>query len=366
MPPPFCRAEFATLASNPVPVSARVIRAGFSHELLTLRFRDRDLSSSNYRSGIPVLVEWGIFPRYRERFVGYVHHVTSTAERREAGPPEIEVVAVGATSVMRNEQARNWGATRTDLVVSEIARQHRLGANVDTTPVVHAGLMQTADVSAWKFLIELAKSEGYFLSATMTQINLWNLEQRAARIFDYAPILGRAQIEKFKPTIGETNPSGDESAVASAYAIDGAGVSGFSTTTSPVKTLDSALRPAPRFIRTITGTALAGAADAKQAVEQDARKHRRIYKAKADVVAFPRLRAADPLIIEGHGERQSGVWVVDEVEFSLDASKITSKVKLSRSVAADTGHRPSHPGGTAPSRRRPSPTLVRGQWVDRS
>lgn len=363
---PFCNAEFATLGSKPVPKYLRVIRAGFSHEIVVLRFRDRDLSAANYKTGMPISVEWGVFPRYREKFVGYVHHVEPVIESRMGTPPEIELVAVGPTWAIRNERPNYWGHTRSNLVVSQTAQRHRLGSDTDTSPVVRPGLMQPAK-SGWGFLIDLAKEDGYFISATGTTINFWDHEKRLQKLRPYAPIFHRGQVSRFMPVTGETNPTGDEAAEMTAYALGSRGLTGFSEATrSGTKSLDAAWRPLPQYSRMEEGAVLANAREAKQHIEAVKRRTARVYKAKAETAAFPPLQAGDPVIFEGYGNRQSGEWVADRVEFTLTTEKITSHLELSRSLVADDGRRPRFPGAKSPARRKSGAALIRGVWVDRS
>lgn len=364
MPRPFCSAEFATLGSNPVPKHVRVIRTSFSHELLVMKFRDRDLSAANYKTGMPLAVQWGVHPKYREEFIGYVHHVVPSVENRSWDPPEIEVVAVGPTSAIRNEMPRNWGATRSDLVVEQIARDHRLGASVDRSPIVRPSLMQPAK-SGWSFLIDLAKEDGYFLSATGTVVNLWDLETRLRALKDYAPVFHRSGVAKFEPLTGETNPTGNEATEMTAYALGGGGVAGFSENArSGTKALSDFLKPTAQYGSVVTGP-LDSALDARKHVEAAKRRTSRIYQATTRLPAFPPLRPGDPVVFEGYGARQSGMWVTDSVEFTLTSESISSQAEVSRSISTDDGRRPRFPGARAPQRRTSQYALVRGVWTDR-
>lgn len=367
MPRPFCSVSFASLGSNPVPQYLRVIRAGFSHELIVLRFRDRDLSAANYKTGMPIQVRWGTFPRYREEFVGYVHHVEPVIENTSNRPPEIELVAVGPTWAIRNERPNYWGDTRANLVVSQTAQAHRLGFDTDTSPIVRAGLMQPAK-SGWGFLIDLAKEDGYFLSAVGTTINFWDHEKRMKTMLDHAPVFNRRAVSRFMPVTGEVNPTDDEAAEMTAYALgDGGGLTGFSEgAKTGTKSLDAQWEPQPQYARVQSGAVLSNAYEARQHVEAVKRRTKRVYKAKAEPPAFPPLQAGDPVIFEGYGKRQSGAWVADRVEFTLTTDQITSKVDVSRSLVSDDGRRPRFPGAKSPVRRKSAAALVRGQWVDRS
>lgn len=364
MPQPFCSVTFPTLKSAPTLTSARVIRAAFAHEMVVLRFRDRDLSSANYKSDVPLQLSWGYFPHHREEFYGYVHHVRPSVERT-GGAPEIELVAVGATRVLRNELPRNWGSTRADLVVAQLATAARLGADVDASPVVRKNLMQPAE-SGWEFLRDLAEEDGYFLSSSGTLVHFWDLDARISKLKPHAPIFTPKRVEKFQPISGETNPSGREAASGEAYALDlsGKGAAYSDNFSSGTKALSDALKPSRRFSRVAAGVVLEDAQAAKTHLAATERRNKRVYQAEAKGGAHPPLRAGDPVVFDGYGARHSGFWVTDSVEFSLESTKITAKMKVSRAEAADDGARPTSPGTKSPARKKSAPRLVAGVWVN--
>lgn len=363
MPRPFCSVSFPTLRTSPVPKHVRVIRAAGSHELLVMRFRDRDLSAANYRSDVPLHVSWGFFPHQREDFVGYIHHSRPTVEH-SGTLPEIEVVAVGPTRVLRNEVPKNWGATRADIVVSQLATANRLAHDVDASPVVRKNLMQPAE-SGWEFLRDLAEADGYFLAASGILIHFWDLDKRLPKLRPHAPVFTRKNTARFRPLDGETNPTDREASSGTAYALDLAGKgSAYSTSfATGTSSLDAALKPGTHFSRVAAGAVLTDARDAKMHLESEARRNKRMFQAEADVTPFPPLRPGDPVVFHDYGARHSGYWMVDRVEFELSGEKITSKVSVSRAEARDDGRRPALPATRSPHRKRPTARLVAGAWV---
>lgn len=378
MPRPFCRANFATLRDTPELVSARVIRSWFSHEIMILRFRDRNLSAKNYRSGTPIEVQWGVFPRYREEFVGYVHHVKDEA-RVEPGAlhiPVVEVVAVGATRVLRDERPKNWGDIRLDMAAAQMARTARLQIDADPTERIHEPLMQPAE-SQWAFLASSSSKEGYMLSAQGTRVLLWNLERRLPKMIPYAPLFrrDRGEVHDFQPLSGESNPSDNEAADRAAFSMSlhGGGQGRFSGRASggatsslrATQSLSAQLDPDSQFYATTTGEVLGSSFDVRQELSTVRRRTERVYHAKATLAPFPPLRPGDPVVLTGYGERQSGVWVTDDVVFRLDGEKIAMQVELSRAEARDNGQRPRVPYGKSPYRRRAESRLVDNRWVAR-
>lgn len=377
MPPPFCRVDFGLLGDTPDPVHARVIRRAFSHEICIVQFRDRNMSAKTFRSDMPIRVTWGLHPRYREEFVGYVHHVRNDVryEKGSSRLPVIEAVCVGATRVLRDESPRNWGRTRSDLVAGELTRSFRLGIDADRSTTVHDGLMQSAQ-SGWAFLISLAQSEGFHLSATKTRVHFWDLGRHLTRTVNFAPVFdnNRGEIERFQPISGEMNPTDDEAREQTVYALGLTGtggnfsgrMSGYSDRYIPVtQSLTANLRPVAKYARVVDQTPATTAVDARHAAEALARKSDRVYHAKASLAAFPPLRPGDPLVLDNYGVRQSGVWVTDAVEFTLSKERLTAQVEISRALAEDDGFRPRTPRGKSPDRRPVSSALVNGAWVDR-
>ena len=376
MRPPFASVEFATLGSTPDPVQIRVIRRSFSHEIVILRFKDRDLSAKIYQSDEPVRLTWGIWPKFREEFVGYVHHVIPDVDRHESFYPTIEATCVGATRILRDEAPRNWGTNTSSRVVRQAAQDVGLAADVDTTKEVYDDLMQPSE-STWAFLISLAEREGYHLSANKTKIHFWNYAQKIARIADQAQVFDHRQNEvgRFRAVSGETTPTGDEARRYREFALSLSGKqgnfsgdpSGFSDQfAAPGTSRSTAVLPDPKYNRVISDEPADTAEDARLSIQANARRSARVYRATAELAPVPSLRPADAVVFENYGERQSGVWVLDEVEFLLTKGSITSTAEVSRAITRDDGFRPSAPGAQSPFRRPVVPSLVGGVWVDRS
>lgn len=375
---PFCRVEFATLAESPDLISARIIRAAYSHEIVILRFKSRNLSSRNFRSDIPVTLTWGFYPRYREEFVGYVHHVDDEIRQEQGSPtmPSIDVVAVGATRPLRNERPRNWGTTRLSNVVETAALEARLGYDVDPSTQVYETLMQSSQ-SLWSFLVEHAQQEGMLLGAQGTRVFLWDMDERMPVLKKHAPVFSYRSndVRSFEPVLGEMNPSENEAATREAYALSLSGgergrfsgtMSGFSTGIDAYgQSLSGFLNPEPKFGSVRAGEVLSSPSDVREELSVTQKRTERIYQAKIDLMAWPPLRPGDPMVIDGYGSRQSGYWITDRIEFKLNTEKITTNAEVSRRESRDTGERPGAPGTKSPYRRRVRFRLVGGRWVDR-
>lgn len=376
MRPPFASVEFALLGTTPDPVQIRVIRRSFSHEMVILRFKERDLSSKIYQSDMPVRVTWGLWPKFREEFVGYVHHVVPDVERKRDFYPTIEATCVGATRVLRDEYPRNWGTTISSRVATQAAEQVGLGADVDLTEEIYESLMQPSQ-STWAFLISLADREGYHLSATKTRIHFWNYARRIAQMMNHAMVFDHEQNEvgRFRAVSGETTPTDDEARWQEEYALSLAGSGGnFSGRTSayadrfasPGSSRRASLFPEPKYARVLSDDPAGSAEDARLSIQASARRSERVYRATAEIAPYPPVRPGDAIVFENYGERQSGVWVVDAADFLLDKGDMTTTVEISRAIARDDGFRPAFPGSRPPQRRPVSSALVKGVWVDRT
>ena len=372
MPRPFCSVDFATLGERPTPVRAKIIRAGGFHEIAIIRFTDRNLSSKNYRTDLPIRVRWGLQASHREEFVGYVHHIESDVEREKDRPemPVIEVTAIGPTRALRSEEPRNWGATRSDFVVRELTRSRRLGYDVDISPIAREALMQPAE-SSWAFLRKLAEEEGFFLSAQGTRVLFWDMDKRLPKMRPHAPVFTRSAgtVQRFQPVVGELDAQEEGGAAErTAFSLSEDGkVSAYSDRFTPIgRSLSSSWEPPARFRQTRSGVVLDSANEARDHLASVGRKSGRIYRATANLAPHPALRPGDPVVLLGYGERHSGYWIADRVEFDLTGEGLTSKVSLSRSLVKDDGRRPRVPGTRMPGRPRIRPLLVNNVWVDRS
>lgn len=370
---PFCSVSFSGTDAHDVPVHrASFYRESFAHEVGVVEVLDGLIASRVYESGTPVVVVWGVRPRFREVLYGYVHSsrpkVAMDSDNRRV--PHVAITVVGATRVVRDEVPRNWGRTTLSGVVQTMARENRLGNRVDVSTVRHDSLMQPAQ-SGWSFIREMAEEEGFMLVPDGTVINFWDIETRTRQLREHAPIFahGDKTVESFEPFASETNATDREAAKRVAYGLDLSGnlVGASDRSVSYGSSLAVERRPRPRFVEVNRGTPLEDLADTREQLNTRRRQHGRVYQAEAKISApFPVNRPGDPVIFEGYGRRHSGLWTTDRVEFNLSTSGIRSTVLVSRAESLDDGFRPRFPASRPVARKVARAVLAGGTWIDRT
>lgn len=363
MPRPFAEIRLPTLRSVIQPYSVDVVRESFSHEIMVFTYYSADFSAARITTDVPVLLSWGVHPKHREVFIGYVNHVgvdtdSSSRSRKEL----VEVVCVGATRVLRDKYSRSWGPTRLDLLAMKIAQSAQLEADVDGSVIPHASLMQH-DQSNWAFLVQTAHADGMHISATGTRVHVWNLGARFAELLRVAPVFDRDRkgIFAFESLAGSSVP-GSEASRKEAYGLVNGRLEAYASYPEIAQSIYGDLREPGRQTDVVQGN-FGSAQEMLNHLEARRRDEGRIFKAKASLSSYPPLRAADVVVLLNNGSRYSGPWVVDKVSFGIRGQKLKMDVELSRESRSDSMLRPQVPFGATSLRRPVSARIAGHKWV---
>jgi hypothetical protein len=302
----------------------------YGHETLTMYLENWGVDYKQIEVHAPVkaIVQ---SPLGRKEFTGYVHTVTP-----ELSPTKnfVEVVAFGASVVMKQASQKVWTKVTADQVVTEIAKKHNFSYHSTPHPRVYDHLAQTGETD-WEFICKLAYKSGHTLRAEGTALYFdpfykdFNDFKASAPEFVMreANHPNGSSLYSFYPTIGEALVF--DGAMKAATAVGGVdlGSSNPLVVTNPNR--PNTTRGTSRtesYDRFHTKAVVPDATVAiHEAIAADERA-RYPYRGTAVVIGDARLKPDMPVFLNGIGDDYSGLWTVLETTHHIEAMKFTTEI----------------------------------------
>ena len=336
-------------------------RASFAHEVGV--FRVHSDYAAKYPTGAPVRAVWGAFPNARDTFFGYVHHDEPRADKGDqARRPETDIVCVGATGVLGEDDSRSWLNTRFDLMVQEIAEANQLLFTSHRNDHVISNAVQAAE-SSWKFLSRRAKAEGRVLFGVGSTVASLDRSVVLNERGPHAVPIDRSEATSIQGVVGELDVAGREAVTHEAYAL---GDRGLVAATSRSRSTNRAYQPEPREKRIVTGIVADGAGELEHAMETRDRDGRMLHEMTITVGGV-RVGLMPTAVVElrNFGRRYDGYWSVDKIRFRVqpttESSTELTLMKAPVNPRANARRRGTSVSRTGISRR--AMRLVGERWV---
>ena len=313
--------------------SANLHQKRYHHELLTLNFKDWGLEYDVIRPGFPVQAT--IYGNNEKRdFYGYIHHINVN---RTPGNNFSEVVVIGASFAMKQQQQAIYKNVTADDVIKQIAAKYNFAVYAVNHPRVYPQVAQ-AGHSDWEIMVRLAKQCGYTLRTQNTELYFQPIMQDFTKYRSEAPKFEMRQandpqgssIYSFKPIIGESIQY--EDATKAAVAIGGVDIINKApiSLTQQIRSAKTRTKTQIEFFDRFA-TEVVATDSAVAGYEAEAAENRNYfpYRATVEVIGHPNLRPDMPVFLDGISEPYSGYWVVLEavhciVEEELNRQKYTT------------------------------------------
>jgi len=302
----------------------------YEHEQISMYVKNWGLDYSRVQPGTPISVTIKTTSGSRE-FQGYVHAVTPDLS---AGKHFVQLVALGASYVMKQANQRVWTNVTADQAVAEIAKSHGFAYSAMPHPRVYSHLVQ-AGISDWAFLVNLAKECGYTLRAENTTLHFdeidndykTNVVSARRAILRDANNPNGMNMFKFTPEISETADHGG--AVKAATAVGGVSLesaSGIVQTNQSRPKTTRVNSKAELFDRFNTKAVIPNSNVANSvAIAADARA-KYPYRGKATLLGDATLRPDLPIYLDGIGRDYSGYWTILGTEHIFEEYLYTTEV----------------------------------------
>lgn len=286
-----------------------------------MQFRDWDVPYEAVESGSPIQVNLSNLGESRD-FYGYIDHINV---ERDTGTAITEVVAIGASYVMKNESQTVYKGLSADAVIQQIAAKHNFVAFTVPHPRVYPQISQTGHTD-WEMCVRLAKQSGYSLRTENTELYfqpmLYEYTQKRSQAITltmrnpYDP--SGSDLYSFYPAIGENLDHDGEQKSAIA-------VSGLDTLTKTPMAVTKQTRNkttkskfAPEFFDKFHTHVVADNPEVAS-YEAEAADNRTMfpYRATATVRGRVALRPDLPVYIKGVGNQYDGYWIILGTEHKI-------------------------------------------------
>ncbi len=298
--------------------SATLKQNRYSHEIMTITFRDWDLPYESVEPNSPVNVTmYG--PNKKRQFYGYVHHI---APEQTPGKNFLTVVLIGASFLMKKQSQKIYKNATADRVVREIAKKHGFVCYSVPHARVFPQISQTGH-SDWEFMVRLAKQCGYTLRATNTELYFQPILEDYTKYRAEAPIfvkkptssLDGTTIYSFNPIIGETIEFDDaKKAAISVSGVDALTSNQVSYTKQKANKKTRKKKKEDTLDHFDTLSVVPGLEAAKFEAEAAESRNAFPYRATVEVIGDPTLRPDLPVYLDGLGKTYSGFWIVLSTE----------------------------------------------------
>lgn len=297
----------------------------YQHEVATIKFRDWDINYDVVSSGSPITFVLSNGRKSR-KFYGYVHHVNI---ERTPDTFLTEVVAVGASMVMKNESQQIYKGLSADAIIKKIAKRNNFVCFAVPHPRIYPQVSQAGHTD-WELMVRLAKQSGYSLRAENTELYFQPMmyeftnKRQEANLFTMreANNPSGSTIYSFDSVIGESLPQDEETKAAVAVSgLDALSVSPV-TVTQQKRSPKTKFKSSPEFFdKYATDVVSPDPTVAKY--EAEAAESRTIfpYRARVEVIGTPDLRPDAPVYLDGLGNYYSGYWTVLGTEHRINETE---------------------------------------------
>lgn len=323
--------------------------APYAHDMAHLVLTGiQDIDTMTWTSGTPVHVQWGRYPSQITNFYGYMVATNRHWQQGDRTPfplRKMEVVCIGASVKLRDSFRGSFSNETGSSIAAQVAQSYNLSVVASRTTYAWPA-KNSVGLSAWAFLAELAKADGCILACNGTTLRytepLATLQSgntevpvfyekdsgQAMTLLEFhtdntsiSAAEGRRQLQRVMTSIGSSGES-------------------ISVTGVPV-TAGLASRPAAAFFVEHPSTiSVVDQANAEAVLAGLGETNRFPIRAHAQLTGNVNVVQESPVVVEGLGPRDSGIWQVLTAKHRIRKNNYAVECELGRDSDTDTGQRP--------------------------
>ncbi len=308
-------------------------------------------------------------------FYGYITQIEGTSSTNEGtvnGSPFqiIKLICLGSSHLLRSNNTLVWENVTLENIVSDIAKDFRLGYSLPKDDYVFKRIIQSEE-SLWKLLVKACDQLGYEITLTNAHIHIWDRNKALARQpsynilrgvkikrNNYSPLPG--DIVNIETTLGTADVSQQAGDKTVSY-IDERGL--YVTVDSAQLTTDDGFGTPleSRFYNKLT----VNVDSFEKATRYIQSKIKKAYPYIADALVFgdPSIVPGGVVKVEGYGGDFDGYWYVTSVTHTLSTDVLMSSLKLEKDGTYDI--LPKFPI-VQRYQETPLPILIKNSWVMKS
>lgn len=357
----------------------------FHHDMATIVvYAMEDTDFSRWTAGVPLKVTYGRAAT-SETFYGYILEVNrlwSTEERRPPSFRPLQVTAIGTSYWLKQPLSELFRGLSTAHIARKLARANFLDFDIPVAPSDYIWPVKSAPgVSQWAFLVDLAKASGLTLYVKDTQLRMYDALTILRRNLTTIPVFydkdtsNINSVAKFETNLVEVSSTeGRKKRGRVVNSLD-------QLTGAPIYVSDSGQSAAanlalryqkPVFSEIVTDLVTDSQSTAGDLLSARSIENRFPSRAEATVLGDLRITQDSPVVFEGLGRRDSGLWQALTVKHCVRKNLFMTELELGRDSDYDNGNRPGPPANIIRPHLDPYATtifnvvppvvLVNGRW----
>jgi len=308
-------------------------QARYEHEEVTMYIKNWGVQYARIQNGTPIQATFKS-PTGSRTFQGYVHSVTPDLS---PGKNFAQVVAYGASYVMKQASQKIWTNVTADTVVAEIAKKYGFSYNAMPHPRVYDHLIQAGE-SDWAFLVKLAKQCGYSLRAENTALYFNEITNDYKQNFQSAKYaimreanssLGSSMF-KFTPEVSEANDI-DAGVMKAATAVGGVNLdtaTAIVTTNQSRPTTTKTVSKSEMFDRFSPTVVISNGNVASSEAKAADERARYPYRGSVQLLGDATLKPDLPIYLDGLGTEYSGYWTILSADHIFEEHMYTTELHV--------------------------------------
>jgi hypothetical protein len=357
----------------------------YEHDILEAEIRGvTDVDALRWSVGTPIQARYGRNPNTWDQFYGYLASTSrnwSQTNRIATSLRVMKIVAIGASWPLKQGLQAIYPSITAAQLATTIATENYFDIDAPATPYLWETLVSPGS-STWQFLCDVAQQSGLTCHMHGTQLRF------------YDPMTVISQGDAVVPRFVEKDASGGTTATVLSMCTDSSemeSVEGRRRRNRVFSSVDAyndgvfltsddgsslgiglgARRVAPIFTEYISDIVAHTQVDAEALLPAITTANRFWNRATAELSGDVRVTQATPIVLEGLGSRDSGLWQVLDVTHHVKYQWYSLKCSLGRDSDYDNGVRPGLASGLARAHLDPSATqvlsnpgtiLVNGRW----
>jgi hypothetical protein len=331
----------------------------FAHDIAKIEVQGSDDTSiDEWDTGTPLTVVYGRRPNKRTTFYGYMLGPQPTwrqTERNTMRNRRMTIWAVGASWPLKQGLSTSFHNKTAAQMAASVLSPYFLNLQTVTSPQDYVWPMRNAvnGRSAWEFLVDLAKDSGKTCRMNGTTLNFYDpttalLQPSAVVPAFYEKDGGKGMtVLDFTPDNSEVSYAmGAEKRTRVFQSLDSKGNSVYLSDdgTEDNHYFGNRYRT-PLFTEYVEGLVAHSPSSAAALLPPRTTANRFYIRARATLAGDIRVMPDTPILLDGLGTRDSGLWQVLNVTHHLKWHYYALEVELGRDSDGDTGVRPSNVDG---------------------
>ena len=340
-----------------------ILQGEFLHDTAVVTLRGANMSDPTLQPGVVVSIGYGWYHFQVEQFYGYIDHIESHYQRLTSDAAEYhDVVCIGASYVLKDPYVGSWMSVQASALVQQIAVSYGLSTLVEVDDTTWPQLSAPGD-SAWTFLVTMAQKLGFTFACNKTLLRFTSVDLAMVQNVNTMSVFNSANsalnanyetIMSFSALQGEATGINGTRAVRQAGGIDlrtGQMVLITDDTTS-IRPIAASVPP-PFFTMQESDLVISDQFQGQAALAGVQQQNRFHYLAEAKLTGDTSVVQGVPIVLSGLGEKDNGIWWVQEVCHHFEYAVYYMTVKLGRDSSYDIGYRPAGTSHVAYSPNNP-------------